>query len=130
MTLAQVREFLAGTADVGIKALGEDAERYRWIAAVLSRLGYRRLKRTDRGLVLRYLQRVSGYSRQQVTRLVCRYGQTGRLVQHYAKPPAGFAVRYTPADVALLAEVDTPAQHAVGAGHDGVAAPGFAGLRR
>jgi len=107
VTLAQVREFLAGTADVGIKALGEDAERYRWIAAVLSRLGYRRLKRTDRGLVLRYLQRVSGYSRQQVTRLVCRYGQTGRLVQHYAKPQAGFAVRYTPDDVALLAEVDT-----------------------
>ncbi|MBA3478830.1 MAG: integrase, partial [Lautropia sp.] len=55
VTLAQVREFLAGTADVGMKALGEDAERYRWIAAVLSRLGYRRLKRADRGLVLRYL---------------------------------------------------------------------------
>ena len=43
VTWAQVRAFLAGTADVGIKALLEDGERYRWIAPVLGRLGYRRL---------------------------------------------------------------------------------------
>lgn len=107
VTLAQVREFLAGTADVGFEAQCEDAERYRWIAAVLSRFGYRRLKRAERGLVLRYVQRVSGYSRQQVTRLVRQYLDTGGLHQHYAKPQGGFSVRYTPADVALLAEVDT-----------------------
>ena len=107
VTLAQVREFLAGTADVGFQAHGEDAERYRWIARILRRFGYGGLDRADRGLILRYLQRMTGYSRQQVTRLVRQYVQTGGLRQRYGKPRAGFAVRYTPGDVELLAEVDT-----------------------
>jgi len=107
VTLAQVREFLAGTADVGFRPLGEDAERYRWISRVLRRFGYGWLSRADRGLILRYLQRMTGYSRQQVTRLVRQYVQTGGLRQRYGKPQAGFSVRYTLGDVELLAEVDT-----------------------
>jgi hypothetical protein len=37
---------------------------------VLRRLNYRQLGRHDRGAVLAYLQRLSGYSRAQVRRLV------------------------------------------------------------
>lgn len=106
-TLAQVREFLAGTADVGFKPLSEDAERYRWMARVLGRLRYRWLGRVDRGTVLRYLERVSGYSRQQVTRLVHQYVETGHLRQHYGKPRTGFTGRFTPTDIELLAELDS-----------------------
>ncbi len=107
VTLGQMRAFLAGTVEVEFKPHSDDAERYRWIAAVLGRLRYRRLGRRDRGVVLRYLERLSGYSRQQVTRLVCRYLQTGTLSQRYARPQAGFTGRFTLADVYLLAEVDT-----------------------
>jgi len=52
-TLDQVRAFLTGTLAVEFKALGNDAARYRYVSEVLLRLGYHRLRRTERGLVLR-----------------------------------------------------------------------------
>ena len=62
-TLIQIRGFLDGTTDVGFRPASEDAGRYRFIAGVLARFGYRRLGRTDKGLIRRYLMRVTGYSR-------------------------------------------------------------------
>ena len=106
-TLAQVREVLAGTAALAFTcAQQNDAERYAWIGAVLKRFGYRQLRRADRGAVLAYLQRLSGYSRAQVKRLVKRWCDGETLHKHYCAPAHSFARRYTPADVALLAEVD------------------------
>lgn len=105
-TLAQVRDFLAGTADVAFVTPADDAARYRFIAQVLMGFGYRALARPDKGLIRRYLERTTGYSRAQITRLVRRHRQEGGLSQHYATPRAGFCRRYTPDDVVLLAEVD------------------------
>ncbi len=73
---------------------------------MLRRFEYRQLPRAHRGPVLAYLQRLSGYSRAQVTRLVSRWDAGKRLVKDYRAPEHAFARRYTPADVALLAEVD------------------------
>jgi hypothetical protein len=73
---------------------------------VLQRLDYRQLPRPERGSVLAYLQRLSGYSRAQVTRLVSRWMGGKRLVKEYRAPEHAFARRYTAGDVALLAEVD------------------------
>lgn len=54
-------------------------ERYEFIARTVRRFGDVRLKRGDKAVVLRFLERVSGYSRQQLTRLVKRGCQRGRL---------------------------------------------------
>jgi len=105
-TLEQVRQVVAGTQALRFKAAQDDAGRYAWTEAVLRRLDYRQLKRAERGLVLVYLQRFSGYSRAQVTRLVSRWMSGKALVKHYRKPEHAFAQRYTAADVGLLAEVD------------------------
>jgi len=106
-TLEQVRAFLAGTAEVGfcVPEVGEDG-RYAHIAAVLSRFGYQRLKKPDKGLILRYLGRTTGYSRQQVTRLVKRWSHGKGLRKAYRKPEHGWKRRFTDLDVALLAETD------------------------
>ena len=61
-TLDDVRDFLEGTAEVEF-SIEDKAERYRWIQATLVRFRYLTLGKKDRGLMLRYLQRVSGYSR-------------------------------------------------------------------
>jgi transposase InsO family protein len=66
----------------------------------------RQLPRQDRGEVLAYLQRLSGFGRAQVTRLVSRWVAGKSLVKRYRAPAQAFARRYTAADVALLAEVD------------------------
>ena len=105
-TLEQVRQVLAGTQALQFRAAQDDEGRYGWIEAVLRRLGYRQLGRADKGAVLAYLQRLSGYSRAQVTRLVSRWTAGKRLVKNYRAPEHAFARCYTAADVALLAEVD------------------------
>jgi hypothetical protein len=105
-TLEQVRQVLAGTQAMEFQAAADDAGRYAWIESVLLRFEYRRLPRSDRGPVLAYPQRLSGYSRAQITRLVSRWSGGKRLVKNYAAPVHAFARRYTPADVALLASVD------------------------
>jgi hypothetical protein len=42
------------------------------VAAVVRRLRYRALKRADNGVAMRYLERTTDYTRQQLTRLVGR----------------------------------------------------------
>jgi len=106
-TLEQVRAFLAGTVVVAFSAAGPDDGRYRHIGDVLKRFGYWRLKKPDKGLVLRYLERTTGYSRQQLTRIVKR-GRTGKkLTKAYRAPTHGLKRKFTDADVALLAETDS-----------------------
>ena len=55
---------------------------------------------------MRYLIKVSGYSRQQLTRLVAQYRQSGRL-QRCQRTVAGFKTRYPADDVRLLASMDS-----------------------
>ena len=105
-TVEQARQVLEGTQSLEFRRAEDDEGRYAWVESVLRRLEYRQLKRRDRGVVLAYLQRLSGYSRAQVTRLVSRWVEGKRLVKEYRAPKHAFARRYTSADVALLAEVD------------------------
>ena len=116
-TLAQVKGFLTGTTSVDF-AVAVD-ERYDFIARTLQRFGYRLLPRADKGVVLRFLERVSGYSRQQLTRLVKRGAECRPLTKGYCASRRGwptgwpraratsFARTYTSADVRLLAHTDT-----------------------
>ena len=78
-TLDQLRAFLKGTAAIGF-SVGAN-ERYDFIARILRRFGYARLCRAEKGVVLRFPGRVSGYSRAQLTRLVGRGRQPVPLVK-------------------------------------------------
>ena len=80
--------------------------RNQFIERVLKRFGYAPHGRADKGVLLRCIERMTGLSRQQVTRLVGRYRKDGKLSKQPCKPKQGFAYRYTAADVALLAETD------------------------
>ena len=105
-TVELVRQVLKGTQSLEFRRAEDDEGRYAWIESVLWRFDYRQLKRCDRGCVLAYVQRLSGYSRAQVTRLVSRWVSGKPLVKGYRAPEHAFARRYSAADVALLAEVD------------------------
>ena len=105
-TVEQVRQVLEGTQELEFRRAEDDEGRYGWIAAVLKRFDYCQLPRGDRAPVLAYLQRLSGYSRAQITRLVSRWVGGKALVKQYRAPENAFARRYTGADVALLVEVD------------------------
>jgi hypothetical protein len=113
-TIAQLQEFLDATPEVTFTlaagAGAGDAERYEHISRVLKRFDYPRLKKAERGVVLAYLRRTSGYSRPQITRLVARWEENRLapvpLAKRYRAPAAPFARKYTGVDVALLVEVD------------------------
>jgi len=105
LTLAQLRSFLNGTVALDF-AVAPD-ERYAFIARTVRRFGYARLKRADKSVVLRFLARVSGYSRQQLTRLVQRVRAQGPLLKRYCASRTSFARTFTNADVLLLAHTDT-----------------------
>src|SRR5438094_9092294 len=105
-TVAQLRAFLNGTAAVQFQPGRNDVQRYDFIATVLKRFAYRRLRRRDKAVVLRYLERTTGYSRQQITRLVRRDRDGTTLAKRYRAPRAGFARKFGTADVKLLAQTD------------------------
>lgn len=66
--------------------------------AVFKRFGYAPHSRADKGVLLRYFERMTGLSRQQVTWLVERYHKNGKLTKQPCKPKQGFTYRYTAAD--------------------------------
>jgi len=105
-TLDQVRAFLNGTLAVEFKPQGDDTARYQHISEVLRRFGYHRLKRAERGWVLRYLRATCGFSRAQLTRLVARAVKGETLAKRYVAPAQAFARRFTDADILLLAKID------------------------
>lgn len=105
LTLEQLQAFLEGTTAVEFSVSRE--ERYGFIARTVCRFKYQHLKRAHKAVVLRFLERVSGYSRQQLTRLVKRSGSRGRLVKGRRRSRTSFASHYTHADVTLLAQTDT-----------------------
>lgn len=103
-TLEQVSQFLISTADTIITPPSKD-EGYRWVEHTLKHFHYRSLKRTGKGLIRQFLCHITGYSRQQVTRLIYQYDQTGR-VKRRQQTTNGFTGLYTRTDIDLLAEID------------------------
>lgn len=111
-TIAQLEEFLTATPEVCFSgvAVRADSESYEHISRVLRRFDYHHRSKRERGVVLAYLQRTSGYSRAQIKRLVSRWIENRLapvpLVSRYRAPAAPFARKYTEDDIELLAEMD------------------------
>ena len=104
LNLDQIRVFLVGAGPVEFAAQNR-AEVYGWVEGTLVRHEYAGLGKSDKGLVRRYLEKMTDLSRAQVTRLITAYAATGRVkVTEYERHR--FVARYTQADVALLAYVD------------------------
>jgi len=103
-TIEQVRQFLRGSEALEFRALSV-GEKYDWIEEVMIRFRYHRLKRAEKGVIRRYIERITGYSQSQVSRLITEYKRRGRLKQMPYRRHR-FPRKYTPADVILLANTD------------------------
>lgn len=104
-TIGQLTEFLSGTQAVAFSIISDKDDCYRWIQGVLYKFCYQKLGKPERGIIIRYLIKISGYSRQQITRLIAQYRKTGRLKRRQ-RTVAGFTRKYTPQDIRLLAAMD------------------------
>lgn len=104
-TLDQIRAFLDGCQPIDFVLSSREA-RYMFVAQTLRRFNYHRLGKADKGLMVRYLCKVAGFSRQQLTRLITQHRKTGRLKDRRGAPARPFRSVYTAADIRLLAELD------------------------
>ena len=104
LSLEQIQAFL--TASDEVRFVGRNREEvYGWVNQTLRQQRYEEWKRSGRGLVRRYLAKMTGMSRAQITRLVTLYRQ-GEEVKPKPYRRHRFAQRYTRQDIELLAEVD------------------------
>ena len=105
-TIEQIREFLAGTADVTFSIPTDESTLHSFVAAVLRRFDYFHLCKGPRGVLVAYMRRLTGYSRQHLSRLIAQYRGSGSLKPRVRASSTSFVCKYGPADVALLAEID------------------------
>ncbi len=104
LSLEQIRALLEASDEVGFKGQNRE-EVYRWVGQTLREQHYHELKRCSRGLVRRYLEKMTGLSRAQITRLITMY-LAGNPVQLKAYRRKRFPERYSRADIVLLAALD------------------------
>ena len=113
LSLEQIERFLRATKEVRFEAT-ERSEVYSWIERLLCQQEYMRQGRRVRGLLRRYVGKMTGLSRAQVTRLIARYMASGQVRMQNSRHHR-FPQRYTRADIELLAEVDEA--------HEGLSGP-------
>ena len=103
-TLEQVKGFIGSSKGIGFKGITLK-EKYRWTEEVLRKFKYERLKKAGKGVIREYIEKVTGYSRSQVNRLIGRYGETGEVKPgEYQRHR--FPKKYTSGEIALLEMTD------------------------
>ena len=104
LSLIEIEAFLAASECVRFVGCGR-TEIYGWVERLLCHHEYPLRGRRAKGLLRAYIERMTGLSRAQSTRLIGGYVGSGRI----AVKPSGrprYQRHYTPADIALLAAVD------------------------
>src|SRR6266404_5328713 len=100
LSLEQIRAFVEGSGEVRFEAHNRN-EVYGWVDETLRHHDYAQLRREGKGLVRRYVAKMTGLSRPQVMRLIGCFQRDGQV-----KPRAyrrhRFPSRYTRADIELL----------------------------
>jgi hypothetical protein len=104
LSLSEMEELLSSSRKVTWKTENSEAK-YTLMASVLKARQYGKLGKREKGVVRRFLQKVTATSRAQLTRLIRQWMEDRKIVRRTAPRPR-FAVRYTRADVVLLAATD------------------------
>ena len=104
LSLEQIKCFLEGCQSVAFEA-GNRTNKHTLVEGVLKRHHYADQKRSVKGLLRRFLSKLTGLSRAQLTRLIGQFLRA-RCVRPTAYRRRRFPTKYTRADIILLAHVD------------------------
>jgi len=104
LSLEQIQAFLEASEEVHFEGKRRRAV-YEWIARLLRQQGYRMQGKVVRGLLRRYVAKMTGRSRAQVTRLIGQYLKHSE-VKESSHRRHRFQSRFTQSDLELLAKVD------------------------
>jgi transposase len=99
-----LRAFLHSSAALAFSRQ-DRAHTYAWIERTLRRYDYLARPRAGKGLLRRYLQKLTGLSRAQIARLIAQFRRIGQVrLRPYRRHR--FPSKFTREDTLLLAEVD------------------------
>ncbi len=104
LSLEGIRRFVEASEEIQFEGANR-GQVYGWVERVLVEHEYAQQGKVGRGLLRRYIEKMTGLSRAQVTRLIARYAASGR-VQPTVYRRRRFPERFTRADIELLASVD------------------------
>lgn len=116
--VADLKRFLKGSSQIKLQGISRD-EQYAWVSKSLDRFLYFKQRKKDKCVVKKYLMRMTGFSDAQMTRLIARKRDDGRISAKFAGRH-NFPRIYSKQDIALLAEVDNL--------HDRLSGPATKGL--
>ena len=101
-SIVEVKRFLQESEVIEFKKRFRK-EAYQWIEETLERFDYLYLSKKEKGLIKKYIEKVTGYSRPQVTRQIRQYRETGRVrLKEYKRNK--FERKFTNKDILLLAK--------------------------
>jgi transposase InsO family protein len=104
LSLEAIGRFVEASEEIRFEG-ADRSQVYGWVERLLVGQEYGIQGKAARGLVRRYIEKMTGLSRAQVTRLIGRYTARGR-VQPTIYRRNCFPQLYTRADIELLASVD------------------------
>lgn len=103
-SISELEQMLASNSGLEFKAV-DKTEAYAWITSTLQSYHYRKLRKRQRGVVVAYICKMTGYSSAQTKRLICAWKKTSKLVRKAYKHHR-FNGKYTRQDIVILAGVD------------------------
>jgi len=104
MSSDELRSFLRASETLVFKGSSR-SEAYAWIEKTLRNYDYLSRPREEKGLLRRYLRKMTGYSPAQLTRLIAQFRRTGH-VRERPYQRHRFPTKFTREDQLLLAGVD------------------------
>jgi len=99
----QIKEFLGGTNPVDFSMVSKK-EKYEFIKKTFDGFKYTTLKKKQKGLLKRYIRKVTGYSTAQITRVVAKSFIGNPYRSSYKRNI--FTRKYTVSDILLLVKTD------------------------
>ena len=104
LSLSEMEDLLNGSRKIAW-ALPDTEAKYTFITAVLKHQSYSKLGKRERGVVKRFLAKVTATSRAQLTRLITQW-MNRRMIERRPAHRPNFAQRYQKSDIVLLAATD------------------------
>jgi hypothetical protein len=104
ITLAQIREFAKLEMSPKL-AVQSKKEMYNWINDVLNRFQYFRIKKREKGIVRKYIRRMTSLSESQITRIISKKREKG-ITCLSIKKKHSFSKKYVAGDISLIIKTD------------------------
>ena len=104
-TVADLEKFLGASGDFDFKQMDRETT-YAWINKFLKRFDYHAASKKHKGILKRYLVKMTGYSDRQVKRLIKEHNWFGRIRLKKSLSRNRFQIIYTSEDVNLLTKTD------------------------